>query len=124
MYKLTNVSGTPQQVKTLDKGPVNLAPGEDTTGELLSSYAAVLKFSRSIKIEEVGKAPQEPIEIASEDEAPAAPKDSTEQRQNDDKQASEPTDREGWVALAAEKKIDVKKSWGINRIKLEIEKAS
>lgn len=124
MYKITNVSGTPQQVKTLDKGPVNLAPGEATEGELLSSYAAVLKFSRVLKLESALEASQEPIEKAPEEKPQDDPKDSTEKRQNGSSDDPEPTDRDGWVALAAAKKIDVKKSWGINRIKLEIEKAS
>lgn len=124
MYKITNVSGTPQQVKTLDKGPVNLAPGEATDGELLSSYAAVLKFSRVLKLESTLEASQEPIQEAPQPEPKHAPKDSTEQRQNSSNDDPEPTDRDGWVALATAKKIDVKKSWGINRIKLEIEKAS
>lgn len=124
MYKITNVSGTPQQVKTLDKGPVNLAPGEATDGELLSSYAAVLKFSRVLKIESTLEASQEPIQTAPQPEPKEGGEESVEQRQNGSNDDPEPTDRDGWAALAASKKIDVKKSWSINRIKLEIEKAS
>lgn len=123
MYKITNNSKGRHQAKTLDQGLVFIDPGFTLTANLERTYATL-----------VGKGLSLDIENAAEDASPglSGPEVAeeastrTEQRQNaanvDPSELPAADDRAGWVKLAEAAKIDIKKSWGINRIKAELEK--
>ena len=123
MHKITNNTRSRHQVKTLDQGLVFIDPGYELTAELERTYSILLTKGRSLD-----------VEIAGEEAVPGLR--ATEGAERVEKGAdgpqidppggsggeAEPTDRDGWVKLAESSNIEVKKSWGINRIKAELEK--
>lgn len=123
MHKITNNTKARHQVKTLDQGLVFLDPGYELTASLERTYAVLVTKGRSLD-----------VEIAAEDAQPGlrATEGAGEALEGaggpqidppaGSGGAAEPTDRDGWVKLAESANIEVKKSWGINRIKAELEK--
>lgn len=123
MKTITNNSKGRHQVKTLDQGLVFIDPGQSLTAHFEPTYARLIDKGMALDIE---NAPEDALPGLSGPEGAEGRSTQTEQRQNGSNGGSEgeaePTDRDGWVKLAEAANIDVKKSWGINRIKAELEK--
>lgn len=123
MHTITNNTKARHQVKTLDQGLVFLDPGFTLTASLERTYALLVSKGRSLDIENAAEDASRGLSGPEGQVSPATP---PEQRQNgangDDTPPADPTTRDGWVELAEAANIEVKKSWGINRIRAEIEK--
>lgn len=123
MTTITNISNGPRDIKTLNKGMQRLEIGESLTAEFERTYLRLLRNGRSFDVTDgEGEAV---VQGAAEGEGGAtgagdAPK-SLEQLQNDYSNGIEPDNKPDWTRLAESKGIEVKKSWGSNRIKTELE---
>jgi hypothetical protein len=124
---IKNISNGPHDVKTLDQGLQRLQPGESLTATFERTYLRLLRNGRSFEVsdgegETVVQGGQEASGGAT---GAGGDANQTEHRQNGsgdpEQPADDSTDKEAWVAYATFKGIDVKKSWGINRIKTELE---
>lgn len=129
MHTITNVSRGRHQVKTLDQGLVFMDPGDVLTATIESTYAKVMGRAMALSVEEApeGASPG----LVKADPGATAPKPAptpTEQPENGAETAVKPaddsTDKEAWTKYATSKGIDVKKSWGVNRIKTELAQMS
>lgn len=125
MHTIKNVSHGRHQVRTLDQGLVFLDPGDVLTAQLDRSYARIVGRSMSLSVADAPEGAVAGLEKASPGtSAQETGSTHTEQRQNgpngDDTPPADDAGREEWAKYAEAKGIEVKKNWGINRIKTEL----
>jgi len=122
---IRNISNGPRDVKTLDQGMQRVEVGGELTAEFERTYLILLRNGRSFDVEDGagvvqgGEAAPTPTPVAGGDASQPEP------LQNGSSEpvrpADDSTDKDAWAAYATFKGIDVKKSWGVNRIKTELE---
>lgn len=127
MHTVKNTSNVPHDVRT-SIGLVRLDRGDAVTAGFERTYLALLRNGRSFEVSEAGETAAGLVRASGATEAPPKGEKPAETPLQAVQTVSEPdappTTREGWAELASKKGINVKSSWGINRIKAEIEKAS
>jgi hypothetical protein len=126
VHTITNISRGPHQVKTIDKGLVTVEPQGELTASFERSYLHLLRNGRSFEVVDAGSAAvvQEPAQTGQAETGAGPVPKTLEQLQNDYSNGIEPDSKDDWIRLAEGASIEVKKSWGINRIKTELEQAS
>lgn len=127
MHTVKNITHGPHDVKS-SIGLVRMGPGDTLTADFESTYLRLLRNGRSFEVSEAGETAAGLVRASETTEAPPKGEKPAETPLQAVQTVSEPdappTTREGWADLASKKGINVKSSWGINRIKAEIEKAS